>query len=195
MTKQLTVKEKEREAFEKMKNFTGALGSEFHFKNILAAPRMMKVVINVGTGTMVKKDKNKNEDIGDRLAKITGQKTAFRGAKQSISSFKIRQGDPVGIVVTLRGKRMYSFLEKLINIALPRTKDFRGINRVAVDNIGNLTIGIREHTIFPETADEDIRDIFGMSITLVSSAKNKKEGTAFFEILGIPFKKEEENKK
>lgn len=86
---------------------------------------------------------------------------------------------------------MYAFLEKLINIALPRTKDFRGINRTAVDNIGNLTIGIKEHTIFPETADEDIRDVFGMSITLVSSAKNKKEGTAFFEILGVPFKKEE----
>ena len=187
--KHLTVKEKEREAFEKMKNSTGALSSEFHFKNIMAAPQMVKIVINVGTGTMVKKDKNKNETIGDRLAKITGQKTALRGAKQSISSFKIRQGDPVGVVVTLRGKRMYAFLEKLINIALPRTKDFRGINRSAVDNVGNLTVGIKEHTIFPETADEDIRDIFGMSITLVSSAKNKKEGTAFFEILGVPFKK------
>jgi large subunit ribosomal protein L5 len=80
-------------------------------------------------------------------------------------------------------------------VAIPRTKDFRGINRTAVDNIGNLTIGIKEHTIFPETADEDIRDIFGMSITLVSTAKNKKEGIAFFEILGIPFKKEESKKK
>jgi len=98
-------------------------------------------------------------------------------------------------VVTLRGSRMDAFLEKLINVALPRTKDFRGINRKAVDNVGNLTIGIKEHTIFPETADEDIRDVFGMSITLVSSAKNKKEGTAFFELLGIPFKKEEEVKK
>lgn len=189
--KHLTVKEKEIGSFEKMKNSTGALSSEFHYKNALATPKMVKIVINVGTGTMVKKDKNKNEAISDRLAKITGQKTALRGAKQSISSFKIRQGDPVGVIVTLRGKRMYAFLEKLINIALPRTKDFRGINRNAVDNIGNLTIGIKEHTIFPETADEDIRDIFGMSITLVSSAKNKKEGTAFFEILGVPFKKEE----
>jgi len=182
--KHLTVKEKEIGSFEKMKNV-------FHYKNALATPKMVKIVINVGTGTMVKKDKNKNEAIGDRLAKITGQKTALRGAKQSISSFKIRQGDPVGVIVTLRGKRMYVFLEKLINIALPRTKDFRGINRNAVDNIGNLTIGIKEHTIFPETADEDIRDIFGISITLVSSAKNKKEGTAFFEFLGVPFKKEE----
>lgn len=186
--KHLTVKEKEIGSFEKMK-------SNFHYKNTIAAPKITKVVVNVGTGTMLKKDKNKNEAIGDRLAKITGQKTALRGAKQSIASFKIRQGDPVGIMVTLRGKRMYSFLEKLINVALPRTKDFRGISRTTVDNIGNLTIGIKEHTIFPETADEDIRDVFGMSVTLVSTAKTKKEGTAFFEILGIPFKKEEESKK
>jgi len=152
---------------------------------------MQKIVLNVGTGTAVKKDKNKNDEISLRLAKITGQKPVTRGAKQSIASFKTRQGDPIGIVVTLRGKRMYAFLEKLINIALPRTKDFRGIARASVDNIGNLTIGVKEHTIFPETADEDIRDVFGMSVTLVSSAENKKEGTAFFELLGVPLKKEE----
>lgn len=183
MTKYLTVKEKEAKIFEKMKN-------DFHYKNAMAAPKMQKIVMNVGTGTAVKKDKNKNDAIALRLAKITGQKGALRGAKKSIASFKIRQGDPVGIVVTLRGKRMYAFLDKLMNVALPRTKDFRGINRTAVDNIGNLTIGIKEHTIFPETADEDIKDVFGMSITLVSSAKNKKEGTGFFELLGVPFKKE-----
>jgi large subunit ribosomal protein L5 len=181
--KHLTVKEKESEVFEKMKE-------AFHYKNAMAVPKVKKVVINTGTGTAMKKDKNKNEAIALRISKITGQKPALRGAKQSISSFKIRQGDPVGIVVTLRGSRMYAFLEKLINVALPRTKDFRGINRTAVDNIGNLTIGIKEHTIFPETADEDIRDVFGMAITLVSSAKNKKEGIAFFESIGIPFKKE-----
>ena len=186
--KHLTVKEKEKEIFEKMK---GA----FHYKNIMAAPKMQKIVLNVGTGTALKKDKNKNEAISDRLAKITGQKGALRGAKQSIASFKTRKGDPVGIVVTLRGSRMYAFLEKLINVAIPRTKDFRGINRKAVDNMGNLTIGIKEHTIFPETADEDIKDVFGLSITLVGSAKNKKEGTAFFELLGVPFKKEESAKK
>ncbi len=186
--KHLTVKEKETEAFEKMK-------SNFHYKNAMAAPRLKKVVVNSGTGTPMKKDKNKNEAIADRLAKITGQKGALRGAKQSISSFKVRQGDPIGVVVIIRGKRMYAFIEKLINVALPRTKDFRGINRTAVDNIGNLTMGIKEHTIFPETADEDIRDVFGLSITLVSSAKNKKEGTSFFEILGVPFKKEEETAK
>jgi large subunit ribosomal protein L5 len=193
--KHLTVKEKEAGAFEQMKNSTGALSSEFHYKNAMAVPKLKKVVVNTGTGTAMKKDKNKNEAIADRLAKITGQKVALRGAKQSISSFKVRQGDPIGIMVTLRGKRMFAFLEKLINVALPRTKDFRGINRKAVDAIGNLTIGIKEHTIFPETADEDIRDVFGLSVTLVSSAKDKKEGTAFFELLGVPFKKEEDSKK
>jgi large subunit ribosomal protein L5 len=186
--KHLTVKEKETASFEKMK-------ATYHYKNAMASPKMTKIVINVGTGTAIKKDKNKNDSIAGRLAKITGQKVAFRGAKQSISSFKIRQGDPIGVMVTMRGKRMYAFLEKLINVALPRTKDFRGITRRAVDNIGNLTIGIKEHTIFPETADEDIKDVFGFAITLVSTAKNKKEGTDFFELLGIPFKKEEESKK
>lgn len=181
--KHLTVKEKELAGFEKMKSI-------FHYKNVMAAPKMQKIVLNVGTGTAVKKDKNKNEAISLRLAKITGQKPSTRGAKQSVASFKTRKGDPIGIVVTLRGKRMYAFLEKLINVALPRTKDFRGISRTSVDNIGNLTIGIKEHTIFPETADEDIRDVFGLSITLVCTAKNKKEGTTFFELLGIPFKKE-----
>jgi large subunit ribosomal protein L5 len=183
-----TVKEKEISAYNLLKD-------TFGYKNKMSSPRLQKVVINVGTGTLMKKDKNKNDDIALRLEKITGQKPAKRGAKKSISSFKIRQGDPVGVVVTLRGKRMYAFLEKLFNIALPRTKDFRGVNRSGVDAIGNLSLGIKEHTIFPETADEDIKDVFGLSINIVSTAKNKKEGTAFFELLGTPFKKEEDKKK
>lgn len=186
--KHLTVKEKNSEAFEVLKPVFG-------YKNKMSAPRLQKVVINVGTGTMMKKDNKKNDQIADRLAKITGQKPAKRGAKKSIATFKIRQGDPVGVTVTLRGDRMYSFLEKLFNVALPRTKDFRGINRSVVDNIGNATIGIKEHTIFPETADEDIKDVFGLAITIVSTAKTQKEGFAFYEYLGIPFKKEEEKKK
>lgn len=180
--KHLTVKEKERQAFAEMKGV-------FHYKNSMAAPKIEKVILNVGTGTLLKKDKNKNEFVADRLAKITGQKPVTKGAKQSVSSFKIRQGDPIAVVVTLRGARMYGFLEKLINVALPRTKDFRGIARGSVDTIGNLTIGIKEHTIFPETADEDIRDVFGMSVTIVAGTRDKKEGTAFFELLGVPFKR------
>ncbi len=186
--KHLTVKEKNSNAFEVLK---GAFG----YKNQMSAPRLQKVVINVGTGTMMKKDNKRNDQISDRLAKITGQKPAKRGAKKSIATFKIRQGDPVGVTVTLRGDRMYSFLEKLFNVALPRTKDFRGINRSVVDNIGNATLGIKEHTIFPETADEDIKDVFGLAVTIVSSAKTQKEGFAFYEYLGIPFKAEDEKKK
>lgn len=182
--KHLTVKEKEAKAFELMKG-------NFHYKNAMAAPKIKKIVLNTGTGTGMKKDKNRNELVADRIMKFTGQKPALRGSKKSIASFKVRQGDPIGIIVTLREKRMYAFFEKLINVALPRTKDFRGINRTAVDSIGNLTIGIKEHTIFPETADEDIKDVFGLAITIVSSAKNKKEGLTFFELLGVPFKKEE----
>jgi len=183
MVKFLTVKEKEDNAFKNMKDI-------FKYKNKMASPKLKKVVLNVGTGALIKKDKNKNDFIIDRLAKISGQKPAVRGAKKSISSFKVRQGDFIGVIVTLRGKRMYGFLEKFLNIALPRTKDFRGISKKTVDNIGNLTIGIKEHTIFPETADEDIKDVFGLAITMVSSAKNHQEGLAFYQNLGVPFKKD-----
>lgn len=179
----VTVKQKEVKAYNLLKG-------DFSYKGKMAAPRLVKVVISSGTGTQIKKDRNKNTFISERIAKITGQKPALRGAKKSIASFKIRQGDPVGVTVTLRGARMYSFLEKLFNVALPRTKDFRGISKNIVDNIGNATIGIKEHTIFPETADEDIRDVFGLAITLVSTAKSKKEGFKFFDLIGVPFKKD-----
>jgi large subunit ribosomal protein L5 len=185
MSKHLTVKEKNDQAYE-------ALKADFGLKNKMAAPRLVKVVIATATGTGMKKDPKRNEHISGRLAKITGQRPTVRAAKKSIASFKIRTGDPVGVAVTLRGARMYGFLEKLINIAFPRTKDFRGIDRKNLDNIGNLSMGIKEHTIFPETGDEDIRDVFGMAITIVTTAKDKKEGEKFFEYLGIPFKKKAE---
>jgi len=180
----MTVKEKSQKAFETLKG-------KFGYTNTMAAPRLLKVIVSSGTGGAMKRNNKHNELVSDRLAKITGQKPATKGAKQSIASFKIRQGDPVGVTVTLRGPRMYAFLEKFFNIALPRTKDFRGFSNKSVDAIGNLTLGIKEHTIFPETADEDIKDIFGLSVTLVSTAKTKAEGTAFFELVGVPFKKEE----
>lgn len=163
--------------------------ASFGYKNKFAAPRLSKVVVSAGTGSGMKKDRDRNNTVADRLAKITGQKPAIRAAKQSVASFKIRQGDQIGLSITLRGARMMHFFDKLIHIALPRTKDFRGIDRKAVDSIGNMTIGIKEHTIFPETSDEDLRDVFGLAVTLVSTAKNKEQATAFFEHLGIPFKK------
>lgn len=173
---------------EKELNTAKAL-KEFGYKNAAASPHLTKISISVGTGSMMKKDKEKNNLVSDRLAKITGQKPALRAAKKSVAGFKSRQGDPVGLVVTLRGARMYHFMDKLINIALPRTKDFRGIDGKAVDSVGNITIGVKEHTIFPETSDEDLRDVFGMAITIGTTAKNRAEALAFFTHIGIPFKK------
>jgi large subunit ribosomal protein L5 len=161
-----------------------ALKGDFHYKNKLQAPRLVKAVISTGVGKI--KDKKKIEIIEDRLARITGQKAAPRGAKKSIASFKVRQGDVVGYQSTLRGARMYDFLDKLVHIALPRTRDFRGLSPKAIDSLGNLTIGIKENSIFPETSDEELKDIFGFAITLVTTAHTKKEAEAFFRHIGIP---------
>lgn len=175
---------------EKNLNSFTALKEELGLKNPMQAPKVKKVVVNVGIGST--KDKKKIELIGERLAKITGQKPSARQARMSIATFKLREGDKVGYQVTLRGARMNAFLDRLINVALPRTKDFRGISETSVDAMGNYTLGIKEHTIFPETSDEDIRDIFGMSITIVTSATDKKSALAFLKYLGLPFKKTEE---
>lgn len=157
------------------------------YKNAMQRPRILKVVISSGVGSF--KDKNKFKIVEDRLARITGQKAAPRGAKVSVASFKSREGDVVGYQVTLRGKRMYDFLDRLVNIALPRTKDFRGISPGAADEMGNYTLGIKEHSIFPETADEELKDVFGLAITIVTTAKSKEEVLSLLTHLGFPFKK------
>ena len=180
---------------QKQEGAYAVLKEQFGYKNIFSSPKIQKVVISVGTGSGMKKDRNKNTFVSDRLLKITGQKPSVKGAKQSIATFKIRAGDPVGVVVTLRGARMYEFIDKLVNIALPRTKDFRGITRSSANSLGNMTIGIKEHTIFPETGDEEIVNVFGLAITIVTSAKSRPEALAFFEYLGFKKKKEEEKKK
>jgi large subunit ribosomal protein L5 len=180
-----TSKIKTQKAFDSLK---GELG----YANKMQAPRLVKVVVSAGVGSF--KDKTKNKTVEDRLRKITGQQPSERGAKQSIAAFKVRQGDPVGYQVTLRGQRMYDFIDRLLNVALPRTKDFRGIPTSGIDEMGNYTLGIREHTIFPETADEDVRDLFGLAITVVTSAKTTAEAKAFLEYLGFPFKKTAEKK-
>ncbi len=157
------------------------------YKNEMQKPRVMKVVISTGVGSF--KDKNKFKVVEDRLARITGQKAAPRGAKVSVASFKSREGDVVGYQVTLRGARMHDFLEKLVHIALPRTKDFRGIPQTGADEMGNYTLGIKEHTIFPETADEELKDVFGLAITVVTTAKSREEVLKLLTHLGFPFKK------
>ncbi len=177
-----TTKQKEKKSYTLLKD-------TFGYKSIMSSPKLVKVNVSIGTGSGVKKDKDRNKFIMERIAKITGQKPTLRSAKKSIAGFKIREGDPVGVMVTLRGARMYAFLDKLINVAIPRTKDFRGLDKKSVDNIGNMTLAIKEHTIFPETGDEELRNVFSMAVTIGTTAKTKKEATAFFEIIGIPFKK------
>jgi large subunit ribosomal protein L5 len=172
---------------EKVQTSFEALSGDFGYTNRLSAPKILKVVVSSGVGSA--KDKTRLEVVASRLARITGQKAAPRAAKQSIAQFKMRAGDIVGYQVTLRGARMYDFLDKLIHIALPRTRDFRGLPATAIDDMGNLTIGIREHTIFPEAADEDLKDVFGIAITIVTTAKSREEAEAFFRHLGVPFKK------
>ena len=161
-----------------------ALKEAFGYTSPMQGPRIMKVIVSSGVGK--KRDKKQLEVIEDRLAKITGQKAAPRAAKTSIASFKVREGDTVGLQVTLRGARMYDFLDKLIHIALPRTRDFRGLSAKAIDDMGNITIGIKENTIFPETSDEDLKDVFGLAITVVTTAKTKAEAEAFFRHIGLP---------
>ncbi|OGG76515.1 50S ribosomal protein L5 [Candidatus Kaiserbacteria bacterium RIFCSPLOWO2_01_FULL_55_19] len=161
-----------------------ALAETFGYTSPMQGPRIEKVIVSSGVGK--KRDKKQLEVIEDRLAKITGQKSAPRGAKISIASFKVREGDTVGLQVTLRGERMYDFVDKLIHIALPRTRDFRGLSPKAIDDMGNITIGVRENTIFPETSDEDLKDVFGLAVTIVTTAKSKAEAEAFFRHLGLP---------
>jgi large subunit ribosomal protein L5 len=161
-----------------------ALAETFGYTSPMQSPRISKVIVSSGVGK--KRDKKQLEVVEDRLAKITGQKASPRPARISIASFKVREGDTVGYQVTLRGARMYDFLDKLIHIALPRTRDFRGLSANAIDEMGNMTLGIKEHTIFPETSDEDLKDVFGFAITIVTSAKSKAEAEAFFRHIGMP---------
>ncbi len=174
---------------EKMNTAFEALKSQFNYGNTMQTPRIEKVVVSVGTGKI--DDKNKIAIIIDRLARITGQKASPRPAKQSIASFKLREGDVIGYQVTLRGTRMRHFMDKLIHVALPQTRDFRGLKSTAIDEMGNITLGIKEHTIFPETADEDIKDVFGMAITIVTTAKTKEEAEALLRHIGLPLQKQE----
>lgn len=180
-----SLKEKQAKAFDTLKK-------DLNLKNIMDTPRIEKIVVNVGTGSRQKKDRFANDYIAEQLAIITGQMPTVKSAKSSIAGFKIREGDKVGQAVTLRGEKMNSFFDKLVNIALPRTKDFRGIDTKSIDEMGNLTLGIKEHTIFPETGDEELHKIFGLSITIVTTAESKEEAEAYLRFLGVPFKKKAE---
>ncbi len=175
-----SLKEKTKDAFKELKE-------KLNLKNSMQAPKILKVVVSSGVGSF--SDKKKIDVVESRLAKITGQKPIRRGAKKSIATFKSREGDVVGVQVTLRGDRMWSFLDRMFNVALPRTKDFRGISIDAVDKMGNYTLSIKEHTVFPETGDEDLKDVFGFAVTIVTNLKNSESTKAFLKSLNFPFKK------
>lgn len=177
-----TIRELESISYETLK-------TQFGYTNPLSAPRLVKVVVSVGTGKGIKNNKHFNDHVSDRLAKITGQKPAIRKAKKAIASFKTRQGDAIGVVVTLRAKKMYDFMEKLLKVAFPRTKDFRGVNISGVDQLGNMSLGIKEHTIFPEIRDEELKDVFSLGVSVVTTAKSKKEAEEFLKLIGMPFAK------
>jgi len=166
-----------------------ALKEKFGYKNNLAIPKIEKVVVNIGTGQGLK-DAKFNEVAEATLQRITGQQPVKAAAKKSISNFKIREGLVVGMMVTLRGKRMEDFIDKLINVTLPRVRDFQGLSVKSVDPQGNLNIGFSEHIAFPEIKSDEVEKIHGLQISVVTSAKTKDEGLELLRLLGFPFKKD-----
>ena len=155
------------------------------YKNRLAVPRLEKVVVNVGTGK-IRGNSGLVEGVVKNLAAITGQKPSVRKSRKAISGFKIRENEEVGLTVTLRGDRMYDFLDKLANVTLPRVRDFRGLNPKSFDKDGNFTLGMKEHIYFPEVAHAT-ENIHGLEVTIVTTAKNPEEGQKLLTRLGLPF--------
>lgn len=170
------------------KTVVSEMKKEFRLKNVLEVPRIEKVVVNVGIGKFLK-DSAMVDDITKALTTVTGQKPMMTQAKKSIAGFKIREGLEVGMKVTLRGQRMWDFMERLVAAALPRVRDFHGIKHSAVDQNGNLNIGIREHLIFPEILPEHVKTIFPLEVTVVTNAKDKEKGFKLFQLLGFPMEK------
>lgn len=164
------------------------LMKEFGISNIFAVPSIEKVVVNVGVGEAIT-NKKAVQNVQEQIELITGQKSVVTLARKSISAFKIRKGMPIGVKTTLRGARMYYFLEKVINVVIPRLRDFRGIAHTAVDQHGNLNLGFSEQTLFPEIEYDKIDKIRGLEITIVTKTRNRDHGKRLFELMGIPFTK------
>jgi large subunit ribosomal protein L5 len=170
-----------------LKQVIPAMKEKFGYKNDLAVPKLEKVIVNVGIGQGLKDIKFK-ENVEATLMRITGQKPVERKARKAISGFKIKKGQVVGLMVTLRKKRMYDFVDKLINIALPRTRDFRGLNPKSMDGHGNLTIGFKEHIAFPEIKADEVERLHGLEVVIVTSARDDERGLELLKLLGFPFK-------
>ena len=171
-----------------VKDVVPALRKEFGYKSVMAVPKIEKVVVNMGLGEAT--SNAKIIDTGaDEIARITGQKPVTRRAKKSIAAFKVRKGMPIGTMVTLRGEKMYEFLDRLISVALPRVRDFRGVPTKSFDGRGNYTLGIRDHLIFPEIDAGKVDKSKGMNITIVTNAKNDEQARFLLRELGMPFGK------
>jgi len=169
------------------KEVAPAIAKEFGIKNPMAIPRVQKVVLNMGMGEAIANAKILDTAV-DELRSITGQKPIVTKAKKSIASFKLRQGMPIGVMVTLRGDRMYEFLDRLVSIALPRVRDFRGVSPKAFDGRGNYTIGVREQLIFPEIDFNKVDKLRGMNISIITTARNDEQARALLKGLGMPFR-------
>lgn len=165
-----------------------ALMQQFGYSSVMAVPRIEKVVLNQGLGSS-KEDSKALDKAAKEMGLIALQKPVITKAKKSVSNFKLRQGMPIGVKVTLRGERMYTFLEKLLNIGLPRIRDFRGINPASFDGRGNYNLGIKEQLIFPEITYDMVDTLRGMDITIVTTANTDEEGRALLQSMGFPFKK------
>ena len=161
--------------------------TEFQYKNVHQVPKVQKVVVNIGLGEATQNPKLL-ERAAEELGAITGQKCSIRKATKSVSNFKLREGQPIGAMVTLRGRRMWEFMDRLLNVALPRVRDFKGLSIKSFDGRGNYTMGIREQIIFPEVDYDKVERITGMNVTVVTSAKTDGEGKALLEHLGMPFR-------
>jgi len=166
-----------------------ALLKEFNYSNRMQVPSLKKVIINIGMGTEARENaKSLDNAVGD-IGQITGQKAVITRAKKSIAAFKLRTGMPIGVMVTLRGARMYDFLDKLFNVALPRVRDFNGLSPKSFDGHGNFTLGLKEQLIFPEIDYDKIDKIRGMEVVVVTSAENDEEGRRLLQLLGAPFRR------
>jgi len=163
------------------------LMQDFSYKNIMQVPKLEKIVINMGLGEAIQNVKILDSAVVE-LATIAGQKAVITKAKKSIASFKLRQGMPIGCMVTLRREKMYEFLDRLVNVSLPRVRDFKGVSGKAFDGKGNYSLGVKEQLIFPEINYDKVDKIKGMNITIVTSAKNDEEGKALLKLMGMPFR-------
>ena len=164
-----------------------ALVEEFSYTSAMQIPRLEKIVLNIGLGEALDNAKSIERAVSDITA-ITGQRPVVTRAKKSIANFKLREGNPIGVMVTLRGERMYDFLTRLIMVALPRTRDFRGISPNSFDGRGNYTLGIKEQLIFPEIDYDTIDKVRGLEVTIVTSAENDEQGRRLLSLMGMPFK-------